>query len=122
MTPDLLNYLCEPITKVPLQLIDAVTDVDGHIQSGQLVSPSGKRYPIINGIPRFVGFVPSKTVESFRDEWNHFNFIDFKVNWLSHTIANTFGSVEAFKDKIIVDAGGAAARRPNGLLNMAPAM
>jgi ubiquinone/menaquinone biosynthesis C-methylase UbiE len=106
MTPNLLNYLCEPITKVPLQLIDAVTDADGRIQSGQLVSPSGKRYPIINGIPRFVEFVPTKTVESFGDEWNHFNFIDFKVNWLSHTVLNTFGSVKAFKDKLIVDAGG----------------
>jgi len=106
MTPDLLNYLCEPITKASLQLIDAVTDTDGHIQSGQLVSPSGKRYPIINGIPRFVEFVPTKTVESFGDEWNHFNFIDFKVNWLSHTVLNTFGSVKAFKDKLIVDAGG----------------
>ncbi len=106
MTPNLLNYLCEPITKVPLQLIDAVIDVDGHTQSGQLVSPSGKSYPIINGIPRFGGFVPTKTVESFGDEWNHFNFIDFKVNWLSHTVCNTFGSVKAFKDKLIVDAGG----------------
>lgn len=106
MTPYLLNYLCEPITKVPLQLIDAVTDANGHIRSGQLISPSGKRYPIINGIPRFVGFVPTKTVGSFGDEWNHFNFIDFNVNWLLHTVANTFGSVEAFKDKLIVDAGG----------------
>ena len=25
MTPKLLNYLCEPVTKEPLQLVDAVT-------------------------------------------------------------------------------------------------
>jgi ubiquinone/menaquinone biosynthesis C-methylase UbiE len=106
MNPCLLNYLCEPITKVPLRLIDAVTDADGHIHSGRLVSPSGKHYPIINGIPRFVKFVQTKSVESFGDEWNHFNYIDFKVNWLSHAVHNTFGSVNAFKDKLIVDAGG----------------
>ena len=106
MTPNLLNYLCEPITKAPLQLVDAVTDADGNIQSGDLVTPTGKRYPIVNGIPRFVEYVPMTSVESFGDEWNYFNFTDFKVNWLSHTVANTFGSVEAFKDKLIVDAGG----------------
>jgi ubiquinone/menaquinone biosynthesis C-methylase UbiE/uncharacterized protein YbaR (Trm112 family) len=106
MTPNLLNYLCEPITKAPLQLTDAVIEADGNIRSGQLVSLSGTRYPIINGIPRFVDFVPTKTVKSFGDEWNYFNFTDFKVNWLTHTVANTFGSVEAFKDQLIVDAGG----------------
>lgn len=106
MTPKLISYLCEPITQAPLQLMDTVIDADGSIRSGQLVSPSGKRYPIINGIPRFVDFVPTKTVKSFGDEWNYFNFTDFKVNWLTHTVANTFGSVEAFKDKLIIDAGG----------------
>ena len=106
MTPYLLNFLSEPITKAPLQLVDAVTDADGNIQSGELIAPIGKRYPIINGIPRFVDFVPTKSVESFGDEWNCFNFTDFKSNWLSHTVANTFGTTDAFKGKLIVDAGG----------------
>ena len=106
MTPNLLNYLCEPVTKLPLQLVDAVTADDGTIQSGALVSASGSRYPIINGIPRFVGNVPAASVESFGDEWNYFNFTDFKVNWLKHTVANTFGSTDAFKGKLMVDAGG----------------
>ncbi|MDO8500595.1 MAG: methyltransferase domain-containing protein [Gemmatimonadaceae bacterium] len=106
MTPNLLDYLCEPVTKAPLQLVDAVSDADGNIQSGDLVTPTGKRYPIINGIPRFIDFVPTKTVESFGDEWNYFNFTDFKVNWLSHTVANTFGTTDVFQSKLIVDAGG----------------
>lgn len=106
MTPYLLSYLCEPNTKAPLQLNDAITDDEGNIQSGQLVAPGGKCYPIINGIPRFVDFVPTKSVESFGDEWNYFNFTDFKENWLSHTVVNTFGSTNAFKGKLIVDAGG----------------
>jgi ubiquinone/menaquinone biosynthesis C-methylase UbiE/uncharacterized protein YbaR (Trm112 family) len=106
MTPALLAYLCEPVTKSDLALTEAVYDGHGNITSGYLVTPAGKRYPIINGIPRFVDHVPTATVTSFGDEWNHFNFIDFKVNWLEHTVANTFGSPAAFAGKVIVDAGG----------------
>lgn len=106
MTPNLLNYLCEPYTKASLSLVDAVTTADGMIQSGILVTASGTRYPIINGIPRFVDFVPTTSVKSFGDEWNYFNFTDFKINWLKHTVANTFGSTDAFKGKLMVDAGG----------------
>lgn len=106
MTPNLLIYLCEPISKAPLRLINEITNADGTIQSGALVSPSGACYPIINGIPRFVSYVPTDSVDSFGDEWNFFNFTDFKINWLKHTVANTFGSTDAFKGKMIVDAGG----------------
>lgn len=106
MTPFLLNYLCEPITKASLELTDPVFDELGNVKSGSLVSSSGKKYPIINGIPRFVDLVPQKTVESFGDEWNYFNFVDHKTNWLVHTVANTFGSPAAFKGKLIIDAGG----------------
>jgi len=106
MTPFLLRFLCEPVTKEPLALIDATHDSEGDIVSGTLVTPTGKRYPIINGIPRFVDFVPPKTVESFGDEWNYFNFTDFKVNWLEHTVSNTFGNADVFQGKLIVDAGG----------------
>lgn len=106
MTPALLDYLCEPVTKERLNLVDPVYDGNGNITAGRLVTSSGKSYPIINGIPRFVDFVPAKTVTSFGDEWNHFNFINFKTNWLKHTVANTFGSTAAFAGKIIVDAGG----------------
>jgi SAM-dependent methyltransferase len=106
MTPFLLSYICEPISKAPLELVDPVFDANGNIETGSLVAPSGKRYPIINGIPRFVEYVPQKSVESFGDEWNYFNFVDHKTNWLAHTVANTFGSSDAFKDKLIIDAGG----------------
>lgn len=106
MTPYLLDYLCEPITFETLNLVGAVTNVDGNILSGELVTLSGNRYPIINGIPRFIEFVPTKSVESFGNEWNYFNFTDFKTNWLSHTVANTFGSTDVFKGRLIVDAGG----------------
>ena len=51
---DDLNLLCCPVTAEPLELIDAVTDLDGEVVLGELRSvPSGKLYPIRNGIPRF---------------------------------------------------------------------
>ena len=64
MTPFLLDFLCEPVTKAPLQLVDAVSSADGNIVAGALLSPAGKRYPIVNGIPRFVDSVKTETVES----------------------------------------------------------
>jgi SAM-dependent methyltransferase/uncharacterized protein YbaR (Trm112 family) len=106
MTPYLLQFICEPITNAPLDLVDATYDKLGNIITGALKSAAGAMYPIVDGVPRFANFVSSKTVDSFGDEWNHFNFIDFKANWLAHTVANTFGGVDAFKGKLIVDAGG----------------
>jgi ubiquinone/menaquinone biosynthesis C-methylase UbiE len=106
MTKELLKYICEPKSKSELFLQDCVYDSDGNIESGTLISKIGNKYPIINGIPRFINDLSTKTVTSFGDEWNYFNFIDFKINWLEHTVKNTFGSPDYFKDKIIVDAGG----------------
>lgn len=107
MTPELLDYLCDPTTKQSLSLNKAVYDHAGGIISGELVGSGDTVYPIINGIPRFVPNLElGTTVKSFGDQWNFFNFTDFKSNWLTHTITNTFGSTEIFKDKVIVDAGG----------------
>lgn len=106
MTPRLLSLVCDPRTKAPLTLADAVTE-DGEIVSGRLVAGDGRSYAIRDGIPRFVDS-PSdkKTVDSFADEWNTFNFKDFEANWLNHTIRNTFGSTDALRGRLIVDAGG----------------
>ena len=106
MTPWLLDYLCDPVSKAPLQLLDAVYE-DGSIVSGTLVGGDGRRYPIISGIPRFVSDQSlHQSVQSFGREWNYFNFTDFKHHWLTHTVSNTFGSTEAFAGRVIVDAGG----------------
>jgi len=115
MTPFLLDYLCEPLTKAPLYLEGAVTDASGEITAGELVAPSGGRYPIVNGIPRFVDPASTKTVASFGEEWNYFDF-DFEENWLAHTVANTFGSPEVFRGKLILDAGGGSGRQSRWFL------
>jgi 2-polyprenyl-3-methyl-5-hydroxy-6-metoxy-1,4-benzoquinol methylase/uncharacterized protein YbaR (Trm112 family) len=107
MTPKLLTYLCDPTDKSDLVLINPVYDGRGRILSGELRGVSGRHYPIRDGIPRFVeDNALAATVESFGREWNHFNFDQFRLNWLNHTVKNTFGSSEAFRGKIIVDAGG----------------
>jgi uncharacterized protein YbaR (Trm112 family) len=105
MKSDLLDYLCDPMTGAPLRL-EAKTLAGDEIIEGALIAPSGRCYPIRNGIPRFVEAEQFATVESFGDQWTHFNFIEQKQHWLEHTIANTFGSTDVFRDRIVVDAGG----------------
>ncbi len=106
MTPGLLELLCDPVDRQPLRLDNASYDARGHIVSAELVSSTGQRYPVIDGVPRFHR-QPEMTdsVESFGDEWNHFDFIAFRDNWLQHTVRNTFGSLEVFRGKVVVDAG-----------------
>jgi len=106
MTPFLLSLLRDPITGEELTLINQKIDKNGNIESGILVSKSGNSFKIINGIPRFITLTPIRTVSSFGEQWNFFNFIQFKNQWLNHTVKNTWGSTSIFKDKIIIDAGG----------------
>jgi SAM-dependent methyltransferase len=107
MTPFLLSLLCDPQTGEALVLSDATYDSVGHVVSGDLRGPTGRVYRVERGIPRFVSGEPVETtVRSFGEEWNHFNFTSFKAHWLAHTVANTFGTTDAFRDKVIVDAGG----------------
>ncbi len=107
MTPELLEFLCDPIDQAALTLVKPSYDAEGRIVSGELVSASGRTYSIKNGIPRFVvnDMALSASVESFGNEWNHFNFDEFKQNWLNHTVKNTFGSLAAFQGKLVVDCG-----------------
>ncbi|MEO8035328.1 MAG: class I SAM-dependent methyltransferase [Acidobacteriota bacterium] len=107
MNLSLVDQLCDPETGAPLSLQDAMLGEHGRIESGRLVAASGRSYAIRHGIPRFVDAAPglADTVTSFGDQWNHFNFVNFHTHWLQHTVRNTFGSVDAFRDKVIVDAG-----------------
>lgn len=106
MNPLLLDYLCDPLDRMPLKLEKVSLDKTGKVISGRLISVTGNIYPIIDGIPRFAMHRDAReAVASFGDEWNYFDFIDFKQNWLIHTITNTFGSTDAFKGKVVIDAG-----------------
>lgn len=106
MNPLLLDYLCDPVDRTLLRLDDASLDQAGRPASGRLVTVSGASYPIIDGIPRFAMLPDAReAVESLGDEWNYLDLVDIKQNWLIHTIANTFGSIDAFKGRMVVDAG-----------------
>lgn len=106
MNPDLLGYLCDPVDKSSLELTEAQYDGKGHIITGKLVSSSGRSYPVRDGVPRFESsLLQQDAVQSFGEEWNRFNFSDFRLNWLNHTVKNTFGSLDAFRGKVVVDAG-----------------
>ena len=64
----LLDVLADPESGEALELIGG--DGDGAwIETGELLSPSGRRFPIIRGVPRFVG---EGYAESFGLQWNRY--------------------------------------------------
>ena len=102
MSPDLVEILCDPSDQSALTLQNAVI-AGGKVVSGELVSESGNTYPIRDGIPRFCS--AGDSVASFGDEWNHFNYDLYKINWLRDVVGNNFGSVDYFRGKTVVDCG-----------------
>jgi SAM-dependent methyltransferase/uncharacterized protein YbaR (Trm112 family) len=66
---ELLQVLADPVTGAPLTL-EKARRRDGQIYEGELVSPSGSRFPIVRGIPRFVG--AENYTASFGMQWNLF--------------------------------------------------
>lgn len=69
MNPNHLHLLVCPETQRPLTLAPDAVIQDDRIRSGFLVEPeSGRRYPIVDAIPRFVS--ESNYCDSFGLEWN----------------------------------------------------
>ncbi|HYW50497.1 MAG TPA: methyltransferase domain-containing protein [Gemmatimonadaceae bacterium] len=118
MNRSTLALLCDPVTRAPLSLHDEVVESDGWIVAGTLRSASGATYPIVNGIPRFVAQQALLAdVQSFGDQWNHFNFTAFREHWTQHMVRHTFGSLEAFAGRVIVDAGGGSGAQTRWMLD-----
>jgi ubiquinone/menaquinone biosynthesis C-methylase UbiE/uncharacterized protein YbaR (Trm112 family) len=105
-----LSLLCDPETHEDLTL-EGATIKDNEIISGMLVS-SSNRYPIINGIPRFVeneGYS-----DNFGYQWNRWARVQFEDQnkggpMENHTI-NMFKSIsglsgQALKGKTVLDMG-----------------
>ncbi len=117
MNPNLVEILCDPQTGDALSLVDASIDARGQVVSGTLLSAGGQRFPITNGIPRFVSqTLALDEVASFGDQWNHFNFIDFSEHWKQHMVRHTFGSLDVFRDQVVVDAGGGSGAQTRWIL------
>jgi uncharacterized protein YbaR (Trm112 family)/SAM-dependent methyltransferase len=113
-----LEYLACPVDGSPLDLHDAHREGDD-IVSGRLVSRSGRSYPIVHGVPRFVGSTANQSeasVESFGFEWNELNFDSFFVNWREHVVGRNFGSLDYFEDRVILECGSGSGMHARWML------
>lgn len=109
MKPRLLEYLVCPISGNKLEL--ETFERDGNeILEGSLLSPSGQRYPICGGIPRFVSSEAYATTFGF--EWNRHARIYFDDKD-KYRVYSTYSELQRklhlspakVKDRIILDAG-----------------
>jgi SAM-dependent methyltransferase len=113
MREQLLDVLAEPGTGAPLELRDARSNGHG-IEDGTLVSAqTGKTYPIVRGIPRFVD--AANYTASFGMQWNAFRDvqIDSAVGGgLSRARfdAETRWDEERLRGKWVLDGGCGAGR------------
>lgn len=116
-----LDYLACPVTGGALQLVDEVGTTDD-ISSGSLVSAEGRRYPIVDGVPRFA-VIPGRatqsaeSVESFGFEWNTLNFDLFRSNWVEHVVERNFGTPDFFRDKVVLDCGAGSGMHSRWMLD-----
>lgn len=112
-----LPYLCCPNTGESLKLIikDRIGD---NIINGKLISKSGKKYPIINGVPRFIkdSFQKKDSVDSFGFQWNTLNFDLHYKSWKRDIAERNFGSEKYFKDKFIVECGAGSGMHTKWML------
>ena len=76
MHPKFLNLLCCPETGEPLTLSAKVTLENGMVLSGSLNTESGKSYPILRGVPRFVR--RQEYASSFGWEWGRWPRVQFE--------------------------------------------
>lgn len=110
MRRKLLEVLADPVTGEPLELVNDVGD--DSVESGELISPSGARYPIVRGIPRFV---EGGYAQSFGFQWNRFPKVQLDSDNGGSYSRDRFdqelrwGPVD-LKEKWVVDAGCGAGR------------
>src|SRR5688572_22096933 len=76
MHPKFLSILCCPITGESLSLQAATYDRHNMVRSGMLVSASGRSYPIVRGVPRFVS--AEQYAGSFGYEWSRWPRVQFE--------------------------------------------
>jgi SAM-dependent methyltransferase len=106
MKPELLDYLCCPSTREPLKLVSDHCE-GGEIVSGKLLAEgSGREYPIIKGIPRFVFSkkeLYQNYTQSFGHQWNQYNWLRDEDVTEFETILDR--KIEAYHGLRILDAG-----------------
>src|SRR2546428_7788620 len=76
MHPKFLELLCCPETREALTLDAQVTLQNGTVWAGTLHSPTGRQYPIVRGVPRFVA--REQYAASFGWEWGRWPRVQFE--------------------------------------------
>ncbi|HID30982.1 MAG TPA: methyltransferase domain-containing protein, partial [Desulfobacterales bacterium] len=76
MHPSFVSVLCCPETRESLWIEPRETRSNGMVVSGTLTSLSGQRYPIVDGIPRFVDV--EQYAASFGYEWSRWPRVQFE--------------------------------------------
>ena len=107
MKREWLQYLGDPHDLSPLRFDGDVQERDGRVVTATLVSESGRRYPVRDGIPVFVAaeFQDKESVASFAYEWNEFGFDFAKEGWLKDICQPLVDDQRFFEGKLCVDAG-----------------
>src|SRR4051812_15823350 len=116
MREALLEVLAEPVTGARLELRDATRSPGSkdRIEEGTLVSTqTGREYPIVRGIPRFVD--PSNYTASFGLQWNHFRSAQIDSETAGVDSRNRFDAEtgwqrEQLEGKWVLDGGCGAGR------------
>jgi SAM-dependent methyltransferase/uncharacterized protein YbaR (Trm112 family) len=110
---DLATLLCCPDCKGDLTLIDD-TPTQAEVATGGLVCPTCQEtFPIVRGIPRFVG--SDQYVGSFSYEWNRWNRVQLDIANGRTESEDTFAEKTGFtppdlKGKLVLDVGCGAGR------------
>lgn len=113
MKRDLNDLLCCPSCRGDLTLHDE-TPEQPEVESGQLLCRACNiAYPIVRGIPRFVG--SDKYVGSFSYEWNRWNKVQLDMANGRRESEDTFAQKTGFtpeelKGKLVLDVGCGAGR------------
>lgn len=113
MNHDLLNLLRCPATGQGLRL-DGTRSSAGSVETGEMVSEDGKyRYPIRNGIPRFVP--ATNYADNFGMQWNHFSRTQLDSHSGQPISASRFWEAtqwapQSMKDRWVLDVGCGAGR------------
>src|SRR5262245_7267282 len=123
MKMQLVQSLRCPVTREPVQLVNETQAFDGEVESGELVTQSGRRYAIADGIPAMLNSEAwrpgqAETRESFSEKWRRApnyreNTRDHYVPWyLERYGFRTLEGLRAFlaPKRRILDAGTAHGR------------
>lgn len=112
MHPKFLDVLCCPETGEPLTLEIREQQVNGLVTTGALVTHSGRSYPIVRGVPRFVD--AEAYADSFGVEWNRWPRTQFEFENVGRPMEGhttrmweriTGVSPDDVRDRTIVDFG-----------------